>query len=142
MLAVDLPRLWPRRSLLGSSSLVFSSRQSLTCSTPRSRARRRLVVSCSPLRVLTLPWLGPCTLPSSSASPPTRPIASRSFPCARQVTVMRICLAALLCSSSTVLWSHVVDLRACCSHIAAWREKSKEVDREESRHAQCLSGVR
>jgi hypothetical protein len=82
LLAVDFPHLWPWRSLLGLSSPVFSSRQSLTCSTPRSHACRRLVVSCSPLRALTLPSLGPCVLPSSSASPPTRPIASRSFPCA------------------------------------------------------------
>jgi hypothetical protein len=50
LLAVDFPHLWPRRSLLGPSSPVFSSRQSLTCSTPRSHACRRLVVSCSPLR--------------------------------------------------------------------------------------------
>jgi hypothetical protein len=50
LLAVDFPRLWPRHSLLGSLSLIFNPRQSLTCSMPRSRARRRLVVRCSSLR--------------------------------------------------------------------------------------------
>jgi hypothetical protein len=50
LLVVDFPRLWLRRSLLGSSLPVFSSRQLLTCSTPRSRARRRLIVSYSPLQ--------------------------------------------------------------------------------------------
>jgi hypothetical protein len=50
LLAVDFPRLWPRHSLLGSLSSIFSPRQLLTCSTPRSRARRRLVMRCSSLR--------------------------------------------------------------------------------------------
>jgi hypothetical protein len=63
LLAVDFPRLWPWRSLLRSSSPDFSSCQSLTCSTPRSRARCRLIVSCSSLQAHYCAPSGQCLPP-------------------------------------------------------------------------------